>query len=192
MWPMFATIHGTVMPHILNEVWAWAARNKWMGGGSRHLHRCSERMSQSCRQTDRASPLAGRQHHQTSLHLRPFPLLPLERSLLGAAAAAAPPVTAAQAPFSCSSPLLFVRLLFFPLLLFWLGILQDSSVKSYFRPLSTAPVSAVWHFCGLHFSSGPLQCFVFNAGFSLCGDAFGPLLARRVEFSAAGLRNKLV
>lgn len=33
MWPMFATIHGTVMPHILNEVWAWAARNKWMGGG---------------------------------------------------------------------------------------------------------------------------------------------------------------
>lgn len=26
------------------------------GGGSRHLHRCSERMSQSCRQTDRASP----------------------------------------------------------------------------------------------------------------------------------------
>lgn len=113
------------------------------GGGSRHLHRCSERMSQSCRQTDRASPLAGRQHHQTSLHLRPFPLLPLERSLLGAAAAAAPPVTAAQAPFSCSSPLLFVRLLFFPLLLFWLGILQDSSVKCYFRPLSTAPVSAV-------------------------------------------------
>lgn len=32
MWPMFATIHGTVMPHILNEVWACAARNKWMGG----------------------------------------------------------------------------------------------------------------------------------------------------------------
>lgn len=65
------------------------------------------------------------------VHLCPFPLLPLERSLLGAAAAAAaPPVAAAQAPFSCSSPLLLVRLLFFPLLFFWLGILQDSDVKS--------------------------------------------------------------
>ena len=66
------------------------------------------------------------------LHLCPFPLLPLERSFLGAAAAAAPPVAAAQAPFSCSSPLLLVRLLFFPLLFFWLGILQDSDVSVIF------------------------------------------------------------
>jgi len=64
-------------------------------------------------------------------------LLPLERSCLGAAAAAvvvvvaaaAPPGATAQAPFSCSSPLLLVRLLFFPLLLFWLGIAQDSDVS---------------------------------------------------------------
>jgi len=40
---------------------------------------------------------------------------------------AVPPVTAdAQAPFSCSSPLLFVRLFLFPLLLFWLGIMERS------------------------------------------------------------------
>lgn len=75
------------------------------------------------------------------LHLCPLPLLPLERWFLGAAAAAAPPVTAAQAPFSCSSPLLLVRLLFFPLLFFWLGILQDSGVSVIFdltqRLLST-------------------------------------------------------
>lgn len=64
------------------------------------------------------------------LHLRPLPLLPLERWLLGAAtaaAAAAPPVAAAQPPFSCSSPLLLLRLLFFPLLLFWLGIFGGAS-----------------------------------------------------------------
>lgn len=64
-------------------------------------------------------------------------LLPLDRSFRGAAAAAAaPPAAAAQAPFSCSSPLLLVRLLFFPLLLFWLGIVQDSDDKCYFRPLT--------------------------------------------------------
>lgn len=85
-----------------------------------------------------------------------FPLLPLEHSFLGAAAAAAPPVAAAQAPFSCSSPLLFVRLLFFPLLFFWLGILQDSDDKCNFRPLSATAVNAVWHFCGLHFCSSVL------------------------------------
>lgn len=79
------------------------------------------------------------------LRLCPLPLLPLERWLLGAAAAAAaaPPVAAAQAPFSCSSPLLLVRLLFFPLLFFWLGILQDSDVSQcYCRPHSTAAVNA--------------------------------------------------
>lgn len=65
------------------------------------------------------------------LHLS-VSFLPLERSFLGAAAAAAPPVAAAQAPFSCSSPLLLVRLLFFPLLFFWLGILQDSGVTVIF------------------------------------------------------------
>ena len=83
---------------------------------------------------------------------RPFPLLPLERSFLGAAAAAAPPAAAvaaaaaaaaAQAPFSCSSPLLLVRLLFFPLLFFWLGIVRDSDVgvvlDLYQRLLSALP-----------------------------------------------------
>lgn len=56
-----------------------------------------------------------------------------QRSFLGAAAAAAaaaPPAAAAHAPFSCSSPLLLVRLLFFPLLFFWLGILRGSDVSS--------------------------------------------------------------
>lgn len=84
------------------------------------------------------------------LHLCPFPLLPLERSCLGAAAAAAaaaPPVAAAQAPFSCSSPLLLVRLLFFPLLFFWLGIVQDSDVSVIFdlyqRWLLSTPLSDI-------------------------------------------------
>lgn len=111
-------------------------------------------------QTSQSFPWqAGRQHHQTCLHLCPFPLLPLERSCLGAAAAAAPPVAAAQAPFSCSSPLLLVRLLFFPLLFFWLGILQQSRVSGIFdlyqrllwalSDISVDSISAVdsWCFC---------------------------------------------
>lgn len=74
------------------------------------------------------------------LRLCPLPLLPLERWFLGAAAAPAPPVAAAQAPFSCSSPLLLVRLLFFPLLFFWLGILHDS-VSVFFLDLTQRPLS---------------------------------------------------
>lgn len=121
------------------------------------MQRRSACMSQSHRQ-DRASPW---QEDSISklLHLCPFPLLPLERSFLGAAAAAAPPVAAAQAPFSCSSPLLLVRLLFFPLLFFWLGILQDSGVSVIFdlyqRLLSTLSDISVDSI-----SAACLQCFL--------------------------------
>ncbi len=73
-------------------------------------------------------------------------ILPLMLSLGGPAVApvnteAAPPVTAdAEAPFSCSSPLLFVRLFLFPLLLFWLGIM----VRSVWMQPATE------HLCGYH------------------------------------------
>lgn len=77
-----------------------------------------------------------------------------QRSGPGAAAAvaaAAPPAAAAHAPFSCSSPLLLVRLLFLLLLVFWLGILRGSDVSSaVVGASSAAPVSAVRHLCGLH------------------------------------------
>lgn len=96
------------------------------------------------------------------LRLCPLPLLPLERWFLGAAAAPAPPVAAAQAPFSCSSPLLLVRLLFFPLLFFWLGILHDSDVSVFSRPHSTAAVDADWHFCGLHVGIVSPSCCCFG------------------------------
>lgn len=77
------------------------------------------------------------------LHLRPLPLSPLERWLLGAAAAAQP-------PFSCSSPLLLLRRLFFPLLLFWLGILRDLSSRCFY----STSLSGLCHpptgsFCGM-------------------------------------------
>lgn len=108
--------------------------------------------------TDRASP--GRKGSITKLlHLRPFPLLPLERSFLGAAAAAAaPPVAAAQAPFSCSSPLLLVRLLFFPLLFFWLGIVLDSDV-SVIVDLYQRLLSTLWDISVDSMSAVCLQCF---------------------------------
>ncbi len=76
-------------------------------------------------------------------------ILPLILSLGGPAVApvnteAAPPVTAdAEAPFSCSSPLLFVRLFLFPLLLFWLGIMVRSV---WMQPASE-------HLCGYHVES---------------------------------------
>lgn len=90
----------------------------------------------------------------------------LERSCLGAAAAAAaPPVAAAQAPFSCSSPLLLVRLLFLPLLFFWLGIVHDSDVSVIFdlyqRLLSTLSDISVDSI------SAEVLCFVCSV-FPLC------------------------
>lgn len=64
--------------------------------------------------------------------------------------------------------------------------------RRYIRPLSTASVSAVWHFCGLHFCSGPWSC--------VSGRAFSFLLLLLVSSwtkklavgFTAGKRNKLL
>lgn len=142
---------------------------------------------------------AGVRSRKDSAPLRTSPqLLPPEghRSVLGAAAAAAAPpaaAAAAHAPFSCSSPLLFVRLLFFPLLFFWLGIVLGSDER---RPRFQRLLSpTVWHFFGLHFCSGGaftapfLILFVFLFFFRTTQFVvfFLPLF-----IFAAGLRNKLL